>query len=287
MRKLEWLLAGAGGGGGDVLTAGAVGSDHLVATALYAKQAGIRVHAVVGPQPDVPCARVNARLLQATAEKLWVARTRTELPAMWARAWLSIRLFGGVPPAVHPPGGSSPLGALGWVAGGLEIAAQVAQGEMPRPDRVYVALGGGGTAAGLLVGLRLGGLDAEVVAVQVAPALRANAARVRALAHRTRALLGRLGRATPGLGALRVVRDQYGAGYAVPTVAGEAAVPVAAGDGLTLDSTCTAKAFAALLAERATGTSLFIHTANGRSLASALEGALDEVPPSLRGLLRR
>ena len=75
-------------------------------------------------------------------------------------------MFGGYPPASFPVGGSSALGSVGWVGGGLEIAAQVAAGELPTPDRIYVALGSGGTAAGLLVGLRLAGLPSEVVAVR-------------------------------------------------------------------------------------------------------------------------
>src|SRR4051812_10755020 len=73
VRKLEYLLGRVAETGGDVLTLGAVGSHHLLATALYGSRAGIRVHGVVFPQPDSPHARETARAIHASCEKLWVA----------------------------------------------------------------------------------------------------------------------------------------------------------------------------------------------------------------------
>ncbi|MDP2315020.1 MAG: pyridoxal-phosphate dependent enzyme [Pseudomonadota bacterium] len=286
VRKLEWLLGEALESGLDVLTLGTVGSNHLVATAVYGQAVGVRVQAVVAPQPDTPTARRNARILHAHAERIWVARTAAELPFTLARAWGSTRLFGGYPPAVFPIGGSSVLGCLGWVGGGLEIAAQVAAGELPAPDRIYVALGSGGTAAGLWLGLRLGGLASEVVAVRAAPSWLASPFRVRRLAGNTLALLRRHGAPAVGLDRLRIVDGQYGPGYARSTAAAEEASARAEAVGLTLESTYTSKAYAAMLAEP-TGTRLFVHTANSRPLEPLLATALDEVPPSLAGLLRR
>lgn len=281
VRKLEFLLGAAvDGGGGDVLTLGAVGSNHLLATAVYGEALGLRVQAVVSPQPDAPNVRRNVRALHAHAEKLWVARSDREVPIAWAKAWVSIRAFGGWAPTTFPIGGSNTTGALGWVLGGLEIAAQVAAGEMPPPDRVVVALGSGGTAAGLLVGLRLAGLASEVVGVRTAPAWLANRTRVLALARRAMARTGQRVR----LDGLTLVHDQFGEGYGVPTAAGDAAMARAAEEGLTLEPTYTAKAFAGMLATPG-GTTLFVNTYNSRPLEPLLASALREVPPSLVGLL--
>ena len=63
VRKLEWLLGDALEIGGDVLSIGAVGSHHLLATAVYGSRQGIHVHGVVTPQPDHPHVRENARAL--------------------------------------------------------------------------------------------------------------------------------------------------------------------------------------------------------------------------------
>ncbi|MFN7145371.1 MAG: 1-aminocyclopropane-1-carboxylate deaminase/D-cysteine desulfhydrase, partial [Myxococcota bacterium] len=283
VRKLEWLLGAALESGGDVLTAGTVGSNHLVATAVYGQASGADVHAVVVPQHDTPYARVNARILHAHAGKLWVARTEAAVPFVWAKAAVALRVFGGYPPTVIPIGGSSPLGCVGWVGGGLEIAAQIAEGQLPEPDRLYVALRSGGTATGLLVGLRLGGVASEVVAVRAAPSWLASAFRVRRLANKTLALLRPYGAPAVRLDGLRVVDGFYGEGYAVPTPATEAAKARAAGVGLTLEGTYTAKAFAAMEAEPG-GPRLFVHTANSLPLAPLLASALDEVPASLAPL---
>ncbi len=285
VRKLEWLLGEALESGLDVLALGTVGSNYLVATAVYGQAAGVQVQAVVAPQPDTPTARRNARILHAHTERVWVARSAAEYPLALARAWGATRLFGGYPPLVLPIGGSNVLGSLGWVGGGLEIAAQVAAGELPAPDRIYVALGSGGTVAGLWVGLRLGGLASEVVAVRAAPSWLASPLRVRRLAANTLALLCRHGAPAVRLDGMRVVGEQYGAGYARPTAAAEEASARAEAHGLVLESTYTSKAYAAMLAEPG-GARLFIHTANSHPLEPLLATALDEVPGSLRGLLR-
>jgi len=285
VRKLEWLLGDALEAGRDVLTAGTAGSNHLVATSVYGRAVGVHVLGVVAPQPDTPTARRNARILHAHAERLWVARTEPAVPFEFARAWAATRLFAGAAPAVFPIGGSSPLGALGWVGAGLELAAQIDAGELPVPDRVYVALGSGGTVAGLLVGLRLAGLPTEVVAVRAAPSWLASPLRVQRLARATLALLRRHGAPAVSLGGVRYVEGHYGAGYALPTSASVDATARAADAGLTLEGTYTAKAYAAMLAEPG-GARLFVHTANSWPLEPLLATALDDVPGSLRPLLR-
>lgn len=282
VRKLEWLLGEALEGGGDVLVAGTLGSNNLLATSVYGRASGVHVHAVVAPQADTPIAHINARILHAHAEKLWVADSPGMVPVRLAQASAALQVFGGYPPARFPVGGSNPLGTIGWVGGGLELAGQVEAGDLPPPDRVYVALGSGGIAAGLLVGLRLAGLRSEVVAVRVAGSWLASPLRVRRLAAATLALLRRHGAPRVALDGLRVI-DGSGPGYGLQSPAAEAAAARAAA--LDLDPVYTAKAYAALLAEPG-GTRLFVHTANTLPLAPLLESALDRVPPSLTGLLR-
>ena len=47
-----------------------------------------------------------------------------------------------------------PLGTVGYVAAGLELAAQVEAGEIAAPDRIYIATGTMGSAGGLALGTR-------------------------------------------------------------------------------------------------------------------------------------
>jgi hypothetical protein len=87
------------------------------------------------------------------------------------------------------------------------------------------------------------------------------------------------------LGGVRYLEGQYGAGYALPTPAAIDATSRAAAVGLALEGTYTAKAYAAMLAEPG-GVRLFVHTANSWPLEPLLTSALDDVPGSLKGLLR-
>src|SRR5262249_27034316 len=124
-----------------------------------------------------------------------------------------------------PAGGSSPLGTLGYVSAGLELAAQVAARACPEPERIYVALSTGATFAGLWVGCALGGLRSRVIGVRVADRALANEVLVRALAAGALDRLRRAGAlgARQGLGLLarpvEIVGDQLGPGYGLPTPA--------------------------------------------------------------------
>jgi D-cysteine desulfhydrase len=129
----------------------------------------------------------------------------------------------------------------------LELAGQIARDECPCPRAIWVSLGSGGTAAGLIVGLRLAGLAerVRVHAVRVVPAPWTSARQLADLATRTARILG-----GPPVRAsdFVFVADQVGPGYGATTPAADAAVARAAASGLTLETTYTGKTLAALLA---------------------------------------
>lgn len=165
------------------------------------------------------------------------------------------------PPAVRPARrGSSPVGALGYVEGAFEIAAQVSAGTLPRPGTIVCAVGSGGTLAGLLLGLPLAGLaGVRVEGVLVSDALPLDEARIAKLAGRTAALLRKRGAtvpadAVPTAADVILARDALGPGYGHPTAeATEAATLAAARWDLALDPVYTAKAFGRLLRANAAG----------------------------------
>jgi D-cysteine desulfhydrase len=133
-----------------------------------------------------------------------------------------------------PLGGTDPWTTLGWVNAAFELLSQVV------PEAVYVALGSGGTAAGLALGFALAGAPVRVRAVRITSAVIANARRVRSLAEATARVLGVPCPALP----LDILHGYVGRGYGHPLPAAERArsrVPV------RLDSTYTAKAALAFL----------------------------------------
>jgi D-cysteine desulfhydrase len=268
VRKLEWLIPDAKRRGRrSILTFGGLGTNWGLATALYSREHGLATALALVDQPVDDHVRAQLARLEASGARIHRTHTKGRTVAMLP--WLIARnARGGRPPYLLPAGGSSPLGALGYVEAALEIAAQVEDGSLPEPGHVVVPVGTGGTAAGLALGFQLAGLRSRVVGVVVNDQLRLDAPVVARLARRTAKLLERRGARLPQLqqepGILDLTRDQIGAGYGYPTEAAGRAAARAAEEHLPLDPVYTAKAMAGLLALRAEGRLggpvLFIHT---------------------------
>jgi D-cysteine desulfhydrase len=248
-RKLAMLLADARARGAtDLVTVGAAGSNHILATALHGRALGFEVTAAVVPRPNSPEARAA---LQAT-----VAQGCHLLPAgsEWAavpRLWHTLRRLRrqGRRPYFIPPGGTSPVGALGYVRAMEELVAQHARGELPVwPEVMVCALGSGGLFAGLLAGVRASGRPCRVVGVEIWSRWAANRPALAWLTRRTLAL-ARSARSPPlQARELEVDRGQLGPGYGHPTEAAREAQALFAQDGVGLDLTYTAKTAAGLVA---------------------------------------
>jgi D-cysteine desulfhydrase len=268
VRKLEWLLPDARRRGRrSILTFGGLGTNWGLATALYAREQGIETALALLDQPVDDHVRAQLARLEASGAR--IHRTHTKARTVAMLPWLLARTArGGRPPYLLPAGGSSPVGALGYVEAAREIAAQVEVGALPEPAHVVVPVGTGGTAAGLALGFQLAGLRSRVVGVVVNDQLRLDPPVVARLARRTASLLerrgARLGRVDVGPEMFDLTRDQIGAGYGHPTEAARSAAELAAEDGLALDPVYTAKAMAGLLALRERGRLgapvLFVHT---------------------------
>lgn len=296
VRKLEYVLGEAFAGEHDTLiTSGAAGSHHALATALFGAEHGLKVHAVLMPQRYSAHAEEHLRALLVAGAEVHPARGgATVLPGVMA---LSARLrFRGRSPFVIPPGGSSVAGVIGHVEAGLELARQMEAGVLPEPEAVFVALGTGGTAAGLAVGLAAAGVTARVVGVRVVPRALANHTVLRSLVNRTVAHLRKLDNRFPDVSVLarrRLVIDhaEVGEGYGVPTSAGRNAARLAQEmAGIELEPTYTSKAFAATLrwahGSMAHRRVLYIHTLSGAELGPSVARG-PTLPAPLRKLLRR
>jgi D-cysteine desulfhydrase len=260
-RKAALLLEQAAERGAQrVLTFGAAGSHHVLATALFARDFGLRVAAVLLPQPGTEHARaVLGRSLNAGLE---AHPARSAWNALFT--FLRFRQHGDY---VVPPGGSNAYGAQAYALAWAELEAQVAAGALPAPDWIVVPLGSGGTAAGLLAGLSRSRLATRLLAVSVL-GNRFAAVQIRFLARRALRASGAPIDERELERRLLVDGSQIGRGYGWSTSDGDRATEVAAAHGLTLDPTYTAKAFAAALelargrhrARAAPGRVLYWHT---------------------------
>ena len=245
VRKLEFVLPIALRKGGPVLTAGAIGSHHVYATAVHAARLGLEVEAVRFPQPDTAHVRsVDAALRELPNVRHTMVPHSYAMPFVLAARRAAIERAGGY---AILPGATSPLGVLGYVSAALELIDAFAEAGWAPPDDVVVALGSGGSATGLTIGLQLGGWrHTSVVAVRVADAVVTNRAVLAAHAVGTFALLG-MGGWLPRHGNIAIERGYFGEGYGHPSAAGERAIEDGGALGLALEPTYTAKAFAAAL----------------------------------------
>jgi D-cysteine desulfhydrase len=283
VRKLEFSLADAlRRGCSRVMTVGAAGSNHVLATAVHGRRLGLRTTALLFDQPCALYVRRNLLMDHINRVRMvWVPSVPL-VPLAWAGEALKVAFLSpGEKLYRLPAGGSSPLGCLGYVNAGLEIAQQVEEGLLPEPDYVVVAMGTHGTAAGLWLGLRMGGLDSRVVGVGVVEKWLCNPYLWARLANRTSALINQLDpearapRARPS--DLTYIEEQLGAGYASLTPAGRRAVKeVSELEGLKLEGTYTGKAMAAALELGrdlgGNGSLLFINTHNSADFSSRLRG---------------
>ena len=264
-RKLEWVLGDARAKGRrTILTFGGLATNHGLATALYAREHGMRCVLALVDQPRD--AHVEAQLERIRASGAHVHLTHTKARTVLALPYLLARYRR---PYLLPAGGSSPVGALGFVEAALELGEQVRAGDLPEPESIVLALGSGGSAAGLVAGLPLAGLRTRVRAVLVNDRLKLSEAVIRRLAERTRKRLTAAGAHLDApLAEVEVVEGFLGTGYGHATPEGDAAIRRAAdAEGLALEPVYTGKALAAILAGAvpADGPVLYWHTHNAVS----------------------
>ncbi|CAM4459206.1 D-cysteine desulfhydrase [Mycobacterium basiliense] len=267
VRKLEWLLPEIKRQRrSTILTFGGLGTNWGLAATLYAHEFGIHTALALVDQPVDEHVEAHLQRLRASGADIHLTHSKARTVAVAPYLYLRHRR-----PYLLPVGGSSPLGTLGYVEAGLELAAQVQAGAMPAPSSVVTAVGSGGTVAGLYLGLALAGLtDTQVIGIVVNDKLHLDHRSITSLADRAARLLESRGANLPHTdlpaNRLMLLRDWLGAGYGHPTSQGTHALQHAREtEGLDLDPVYTAKTMAALLDLAANdrlpgGPTLYLHT---------------------------
>lgn len=254
-RKLEYLLSKALGLGADhIITGGGPQSNHARITAAAAARMGLACTVMLqGSASDAPTGNLlldqllGARVVWMPAADFAASELAMDDYAQQLRAE-------GATPYVIPIGGSTPLGALGFIDAARETLAQ-------RPDTslFVVACGSGGTHAGLAAGA---GSHDRILGFRVTaqPDLPD---RVSAIATTAAALAG----IPAPLGQVRLDDSQLGPGYGKGTDACFDAISLAARtEGILLDPVYTGKALAGLIAACHSGrigrddVVVFVHT---------------------------
>lgn len=277
VRKLEYLLAGLSGQKNVTVKAyGPISSNWTLACAVYARVLGLGFHLLLFRIKGVVANDDAVSLEMDLSNDVEVLSGPVFLIPKLVKNYLTRtparRLV------ILPPGGTSSTSILGYVNAYFELLEQVDAGLVPLPDVIVLPHGTGGTAAGLAAAAAMAEKKCRILGVRVAARIFSNAFVTRALAGAAVRIV------TDGSGKMpvKVTRDHInvdggfaGSGYGVATPEGlEAARIVEAEEGITLDTTYTAKAMACLIGRAREGWGrgeniLFWHTLNSVPLEVA------------------
>jgi D-cysteine desulfhydrase family pyridoxal phosphate-dependent enzyme len=252
-RKLEFLVADAlAQKAVALITTGATQSNHARMTAAAACVAGLECHLVLTSKNSDPPWEGNLLLDYLYGAKVHhvpapddpkIALGQDEAKVRYVEALLHRE---GKRPYLIAVGGSSAVGALGYILGTVELIEQLSANGL-KPSRVYYASGSRGTQAGLTLGAKLCEAPYRVYGVAVSSGEPEKTQRAYHAAYMAAELLGT---------EMRVAYDDLftdeafiGPGYGIPTPEClEAIALVARTEGILLDPCYTGKAMAALIA---------------------------------------
>ena len=261
VRKLEFLLAEAvAHGAKTVLTFGYSGSNHVVATACYAKALGLKCIAMLRKQPNAHVVQRNLLLMHHYDTELHLCPDTEFRTIQTIATYIENKNNQSDFPYFMPTGGSVPVGILGFVNAVFELKKQIKEGLIPEPDYLYVAAGSFGTMAGLLLGLKAARLKTQLRPVLVEPIENPKALQeeIITLFKKTNRLLHDADSSFPLFdltkNELCLNTDFTGSEYGLFIPEGnEAIATLQETEGIKLDGTYTAKAFAGLLDDVAKG----------------------------------
>ncbi|MBN3264912.1 D-cysteine desulfhydrase [Pectobacterium brasiliense] len=274
-RKLEFLLADAQQQGADIIiTQGATQSNHVRQTIAAATKLGLKTKVLLEKRVE-DYGEDYQRSGNVLLDHLLGGEIIDHLPAgtdmQQAMETLAESLRKeGLKPYVIPGGGSSPVGALGYVACAEELLFQSSQQRL-RIDHIVHATGSTGTQAGLVAGLAATHSQIPLLGISVRAPKAKQEDNVYALAQRTWQLLGIPGELPRS--AVQVNSDYVGKGYGIPTEGTlEALRLLAQLEGILLDPVYSGKGMAGLIDLirqghfRADENIVFIHTGGSAGL---------------------
>lgn len=283
VRKLEFILAHVlATGHTEVLTFGGAGSNHALATALYGQQLGIGCVSMLVDQPNACCVQRNLLMSLRAGVELHLSPGMITITGATLKQLFSHKWRTGSFPYLIPPGGTSPLGMIGFVNAAFELKSQVDNGDLPEPDYIYAASGSMGTVVGLMLGLKAAGLKTQVVAIRVTELKYTSMRKAKRLFNATVRLLRKHDSSFPLLpfstDDFHLNHSFYGQAYGLYTPEAMNAVRLLhETSGMHLEGTYTGKTFAALLADIEAGkldgkNVLFWNTHNSLDFSDEIDG---------------
>ena len=258
LRKFEFLF-------GDAIkkkkkgmqTYGGVGTNHGLAAAIVSKNLDMKCDLFLANQPLTWHVQRSLLLFDYFGAKIH-----------YAKGYFSLGLKGITFKLFHPkyfmmfPGGSlllgrgSPLGTIGFINAFLELKNQIDDGKIPKPDIIFVAGGSTGTAAGLIAGCKILGVDIDFKIVAVSDTMFVNSKSIITNCNVTLEYLQKIDQSIPKVKVdkddFEIYNEYLGSDYGVKTSRGQKAVDLVMElegkkKGFKLETTYTGKTIAGLI----------------------------------------
>lgn len=250
VRKLEHLLEDARRGDHkSLITIGGLGSNHCLSTAIFGRKHGFKVHLCLTDQPITKFVKQTLAGFLAAEAKLYKCSDNKNAYNQARKLFKDLKGRGENPYLIFS-GGTSGLSNVGHVNAAYEIANQVKAGEIPTPDKLFVATATCGSMAGLIAGLKLAGLPTRVVGVRVVNSFPVYPFIIRYFAQK---VANYLRKHDPSMPRVKIQKTDFdlltgylGKGYGDLTPEAKEAVNLVA-NRIRLETTYTGKALAACL----------------------------------------
>jgi D-cysteine desulfhydrase len=253
-----------------LVTWGAVGSNQVLSSVIFGTKVGFNdITAVHSVQPFHPYVERNFLISTSLGVEQILGENDLSMLLKLFCSYLKNKVTGRRPYLV-PLVGSAPISVLSYFDAALELKKQIDDGVCPRPDYIFVTVGTGGTAAGLILGSIVFGGIGKVVGVSTVEKSVVNEKMVAWEINKTLKFLKKQG-VDLGIGKVKaddidIIPDYLGEGYAEATPEGREAIKLLKEtEDIDLDVTYTGKTMAAMLdmaREKKDGRFLFWHTLN-------------------------
>jgi len=269
-RKLEFDFAEILKGGYDtVITTGGVQSNHARMTAAAARKLNLDIKLVLGG-PDFKRCEGNLLLdvLFGAEIRFLIDDDENDHLNAAMEKWAEELRAQGHRPYIVPIGGSTGLGALGYVEAMRELSEQFGQDTV----QIVLTVGSCGTYAGVILGAKLFMPNARIIGISVSRTAEAIRSCTLEIIEESKKLL----EVNPNIGLNDIeIYEDYRGTYGVPTKEGKkAVVDCARMEGVILDLVYTGKAMSGLIDLVSIGKIekdipvIFIHTGGYPSLFS-------------------
>ncbi|MFW9810094.1 MAG: 1-aminocyclopropane-1-carboxylate deaminase/D-cysteine desulfhydrase [Candidatus Thorarchaeota archaeon] len=263
-RKLEFVVGDAKANKADTLvTVGGVQSNHCRQTASVAAAMGLRcILLLAGEEPETYTGNVLLNKFLGAEMKFFPDDAPMMLDNRLDEIMNTLTEFGLTPYAI-PAGAAFPVGVVPYALAMQELKQQF-EPHNTFPEKIIVAVGTGGTQAGLIIGANMLELDVDIIGITVSRSADESAERVRDLIERTIDTYPEIDSFKPKI----IIDDSFiGKGYGVLEEGVISSIEMFAKmDGIILDPVYTGKAGLALIRMALAGDisadvpTLFYHT---------------------------